>query len=153
MAGFQQKVLSELKPGTRLPHPMVQAIAVKDGKPILATAGIGSGLVSENFKLLVSLLGPQRPLAEVQAAPPLLTSFPLRQQIPEPAVNDVAVPAGAYDAAFLAQLKATGLAVHEVPAPTAAGMRGTVAAILYDPKTKSWQATDTAGVLLFGTAY
>ncbi|MDT9601017.1 gamma-glutamyltransferase [Sphingosinicella rhizophila] len=151
--GFQQQALAKLKPGGRLPNPMVQAIALKDGEPVLATAGIGSGLIPENFKILLSMLGQKLPLAEVQAAPPLLSGFALRQQIPEPAINDVAVPAGAYDEAFLAQLKAGGLAVHEISQVMAGGLRGTVATITFDPNGKSWQSTETPGVLLFGATY
>jgi gamma-glutamyltranspeptidase/glutathione hydrolase len=152
-AGFQQKALAAVKPGARLPDPRVQTIVLRNGKPVLATAAIGSGLVPETFKILVGVLGEKRGLAEVQAAPPLLSTFPLRATIAEPGINDVAVPEGAYDAAFLAQLKAGGLAVHPVPAGTAAAMRGTTAAITFDAKTKSWQAAETPGVLLFGATY
>jgi len=152
-AGFQQEALAKLTPGTRLPNPMVQTIVLKKGKPVLATAAIGSSLIPESFKMLLSIVGQQQSLADTQAAPALLTSFPLRATIPEPSVKDVAVPAGAYDAAFVDALKAKGLAVHDVPQATSAGMRGTAAAVAFDPKTKTWQATDTAGVLLFGAAY
>jgi len=45
-------------------------------------------------------------------------------------------------------LKLKGLAFHDVPQATAAGMRGTVATVAFDPKTKMWQATGTADLLL-----
>lgn len=152
-AGFQQRALATVSPGSRLPSPLLQTIALKRGKPVLATAGIGSGLVPENLKIVLGALGNRRPLAEVQAAPPLLTGFALRQTLRQPTITDVAVPEGAYGAAFVAQAAADGLTVHEIPQATTAAMRGTVAAVAFDPKSRKWQSAETKNVLLFGTAF
>src|SRR3546814_10884537 len=98
--------------------------------------------------MVLGIVAQKQSLADTQAAPPLLSTFSIRQTIPQPSVRDVAVPAGAYDPAFVEQLKSHGLVVHDVPQATAGGMRGTAAAVAFDSKTQSWQSTDTAGVLL-----
>ena len=67
-------------------------------------------------------------------------------------LRDVVVPEGAYDKAFLAKVESAGMKVTAIPAGTAAGFRGTVAAVSIDPATGVRQATDTKGVLLFGGA-
>jgi gamma-glutamyltranspeptidase/glutathione hydrolase len=74
-AGFQQLRLATLKPGTRVPNEMVQTVVLKVGNPIVGIASIGSGLVPESLKLLLSVVGQKRCLAEVQTAPPLMTNF------------------------------------------------------------------------------
>ncbi|WP_191089901.1 gamma-glutamyltransferase [Nesterenkonia ebinurensis] len=149
-AGFQQKRLATLRPGARLPNEMVQTVAVRDEKPVFATAGIGTGLVPENIKLLVSVLGQRCGLPEVQAAPPLLTNFALGDTS---TVRDVVVPEGTYSPEFLTKVATTGLKVTEIPPQTAAGVRGTIAAVSVDPVTGKRQSSDTKGLVLFGDAY
>ena len=152
-AGFQQKMLATVKPGTKVPNVMVQTVVLKDGKPVFATAGIGSALVPESLKLLLSVVGQKQSLADVQAAPPLMNNFPIAGMTGTGAtLRDVVVPEGAYDKAFLAKVESAGMKVTAIPAGTAAGFRGTVAAVSIDPATGVRQATDTKGVLLFGGA-
>ena len=64
-AGFQQERLAALKPGDRVPHEMVQTITFTGDKPILATAAIGSTLISESIKVVLCVAGQRLGLEEV----------------------------------------------------------------------------------------
>jgi gamma-glutamyltranspeptidase/glutathione hydrolase len=152
-AGFQQKRLKTINPGDRLPHEMVQTIALRDGKPVFATAGIGSGLVPESLKLILGVLGQKRPLAEVQAAPPLLNNFSIGELEGGASKRKTVVPQGAYPADFLAKVKEKGLSTVEIPAATSGGLRGTIVAVTADPATGTLSTSDIAGMLIFGDAY
>src|SRR3546814_15127821 len=83
-AGFQQQALAKLKPGARLPNPMVQTIVLKKGKPVLATAAIGSSLIPESFTMVLGIVAQKQSLADTQAAPRRRPKFLLRQPIPPP---------------------------------------------------------------------
>lgn len=152
-AGFQQKRLKMLTPGDRLPHEMVQTVALRDGKAVFATAGIGSGLVPESLKLILGVLGQKRPLAEVQAAPPLLTNFTIGELEGGASGRKTVVPEGAYPADFLAKAKDRGLATVAVPAARAGALRGTIVAVTADPATGMLSTSDVEGMLIFGDAY
>jgi len=69
-----------------------------------------------------------------------------------PAARAVPLVQGAYSPEFIAQLKAAHVNVNEVPAATAGGLRGTLAAIAVDPKTGRRTAVDQPGVMVFNAA-
>lgn len=151
-AGFQQFRLKTLSPGDRVPHEMVQTIVLRDGSPVMATAAIGSALVPETLRLIVSVIGQGQSLAETQAAPPLLTNFALGEKLDKAAGPQTAVPEGAYAADFLSAVTASGLNAIEVSPAVAAGLRGTVTAVAIDPATGRRSAGDIAGTLIFAGA-
>ena len=150
-AGFQQARLAQTGPGNRLPNEIPDTI-VLDAKhqPILATASIGSALLPETLRMLVSVIGQHRDPAAVAAAPPLLISMDPKDYALPLAQRPVLVPTGAYDAAFLDKPKAIGTTVVEVPAPTVSGVRGTLAFVAIDSKTNERTTPEVPGVMVFG---
>ena len=151
-AAFQQARLVTVKPGERLPHEIIDTIVLKNGKPVLATASIGSSLVPETVRTLVGVLGQGQDLNQVMSAPPLLAIFDLSGEAKAPGSRPVMVPKGRYDAAFLAKLKAQGLQVTEAEPPLVQGLRGTLTAVQIDPKTGQRTAIETPGVSVFNLA-
>jgi gamma-glutamyltranspeptidase/glutathione hydrolase len=151
-AGFQQKQLDALKPGERVPHEIIDAIAFDGNQPVLATASIGSSLVPESIRALLGVLGQRQSLATVMAAPPLLSPPGPGGPAAPAALIPVPVPQGAYPPEFIAKLRALRLGVTEIPAQTAAGLRGTLAAVAIDPVTRRREAADQPGVMVFNRA-
>ncbi len=151
-AAFQQERLATMKPGDRVPHEIIDTIAFAGEKPVLATGSIGSSLVPESIRVLVGVLGQHQDLRTVMAAPPLLANFNLSGADQPPAARPVSIPAGAYDPAYVAKLKALGLNITETPEATARGLRGTLAAVAIDPKTGVRTAADQPGVMVFNAA-
>lgn len=146
-AGFQQERLALMKPGERVPNEIACTLTFEGSKPVLATAPIGSSLVPETIKTVFSVIGQHQDLAAVTARPPLManlsfTPVPLDKQ-------PVSVPQGAYDADFLARLKAEGLNITELPAATAGGLRGTLTTAVIDPKTGQASSPAVPGVMVF----
>ena len=74
-AGINKYRLVSLKPGARVPNEMAPIIVMKESKPVLATAAIGSSLTAETVRLLVGILGNRIDAATVMAAPPLLYNY------------------------------------------------------------------------------
>jgi gamma-glutamyltranspeptidase/glutathione hydrolase len=151
-AGFQQASLAKLKPGDRVPHQIIDTIAFKGDTPVLATGSIGSSLIPESIRLLVGVLGKQEDLATVMAAPPLLAPIDFSADEQIAAQLRVSIPKGAYDAEFVAKLKAPGMKLSEVPVATARALRGTLAAVAVDPSTRKRIAVDQPGVMVFNEA-
>jgi hypothetical protein len=85
------------------------------------------------------------------AAPPLLASFDTLDTS-KASTQSASIPKDAYAPDFVAKLKALGLQVTEVPTATAAGLRGTLAAVAIDPKTGKRTAVEYPGVLVFDGA-
>jgi gamma-glutamyltranspeptidase/glutathione hydrolase len=146
-AGFQQERLATLKPGERVPNEIACTLTFEGSRPVLATAPIGSSLVPETIKTVFSVIGQHQDLATVTAKPPLManlsfTPVPLDKQ-------PVNVPQGAYDADFLARLKAEGLNIVEMPAATAGGLRGTLTTAVIDPRTGVASSPAVPGVMVF----
>jgi gamma-glutamyltranspeptidase/glutathione hydrolase len=152
-AAFQQTELASIKPGERLQHGIIDTIAFDGDRPVLATGSIGASLAPETLRVLFSLLGQHKGLAEVLAAPPVLAQFSLGTVDSIASRQPVLVPQGAYGAGFLAKLRAKGMVVTEVPLQTAAGLRGTLAAVAIDPRTGAMTGADQPGVMVFNSAY
>ena len=74
-AGFQQARLAQLTPGERLPNEVACTLTFAADKPVLAMAPIGSSLLPETLKTIVSVIGQKQDLSDVAAAPPLLQNF------------------------------------------------------------------------------
>jgi gamma-glutamyltranspeptidase/glutathione hydrolase len=151
-ASFQQANLARIKPGDRVPHQIIDTIAFDGANPVLATASIGTSLIPESIRALLGVLGQHQDLATVMASPPLLMTIDM-SGIEKPAwEKTVSIPQGAYSPDFIGKLKAMGLNLVEVPAVTAAALRGTLAAVAIDPKTGTRSAVDQPGVMVFNSA-
>ena len=152
-ASFQQTTLAGLKPGDRVPHQIIDTIVFEGDKPLLATGSIGNSLIPESIRVLLGILGQHQDLATVMAAPPLLAEMGADSSAAAPSEGERAtIPQSAYGAEFIANLKARGWNVAELPAATAAGLRGTLAAVAIDPKTGTRMAVDQPGVMVFSDA-
>jgi gamma-glutamyltranspeptidase/glutathione hydrolase len=68
-ASFQQPVLARLGPGEHLPAPVNPAIALRGGRPVLASSSIGAGLHCATLQCLHAVLGLGIPLAEAVRRP------------------------------------------------------------------------------------
>lgn len=148
-AAFQQLNLARIKPGDRVPHQIIDTIAFEGDIPVLATASIGSSLMPESIRVLVGMLGQHQDLAMVMAAPPLLAANDFGAADKIASQQLVSIPQGAYDPDFIAKLKALGLNLIEIPAATAAALRGTLAAVAIDPRTGKRTAVNQPGVMVF----
>jgi gamma-glutamyltranspeptidase/glutathione hydrolase len=148
-AGFQQERLATLQPGGRVPNEIACTLTFQGSRPVLATAPIGSSLVPETIKTVLSVVGQHQDLATVTAKPALLINFDLLQVDRPLASRPVNVPQGAYDTDYLAKLKAEGLDIAEMPAATAAGLRGTLATAAIDPRTGQVSSPAVPGVMVF----
>ena len=152
-AGFQQDRLAQSEPGSRLPNEIPDTI-VLDAKrrPVLATASIGSALTQETLRLIVSTIGQQRELSAVAAAPPLLMNVDPNSYALPFAQRPVLIPAGAYDAAFVEKLKASGMTIVEYPQSIVPTIRGTLALVAIDSKTGAKTTPEVPGVMVLGGA-
>lgn len=151
-AGFQQEALAAIKPGDRLPNPISPTVVMRDKIPVLATAQIGASLFPETLRIFLGVLGQGQSLETIQNAPVMLATF--SQPTPGELLGQrpVTVPDGAYDAAFLDQLRKAGINPVALPAATARAMRGTVVTARLDPKTGERETAVGKGALLWGEA-
>jgi gamma-glutamyltranspeptidase/glutathione hydrolase len=137
--------LVRMKAGERVPNDMAPTIVMREGKPVLATAAIGSSLTAETVRMLVGFLGNRLDAATVMAAPPLLYNY-------EPPMRELFVPEGAYTRDFLKSLEAAGVAVREKSRSQVAALKGTVVIGLIDPDGHR-RSVETPGVFGFAAAY
>jgi gamma-glutamyltranspeptidase/glutathione hydrolase len=151
-AAFQQERLAKLKPGDRVPHEIIDTISFKGRQPVLATGSIGSSLVPESLRVLVGVLGQRQTLPEVMAQPPLLANFSFSADERPLAERPVSVEESAYSKDYIAKLKAAGINLTDVPQATAAGLRGTLAAVQINTATKLRSTADQPGVMVFNEA-
>ncbi|TDP97786.1 gamma-glutamyltransferase [Labedaea rhizosphaerae] len=68
-ACFQQRALAGLGPGEHLPCPVNPAIALRDGRPVLASSSIGTGLQCATLQGVHAVLGLGLPVDEVVRRP------------------------------------------------------------------------------------
>ena len=144
--------LMRMKAGERVPNDMAPTIAMREGKPVLATAAIGSSLTAETVRLLVGILGNRVDAATVMAAPPLLFNFEPLKPDETWLRRECLVPAGAYDAAFLDALKSARIAISEKTRTQVNAIRGTAVLVAIDPQSGSRQSMETPGIFSFAAA-
>lgn len=150
-AGFQQLRMVDVKPGDRLPNEIADTLVLDaNHRPVLAGAVIGSSMLPEVLRVIVSHIGQHQPLAAVAAAPPLLISTDPKSYALPLAQQPIIIPQGAYDAAFLAGLRNSGSTVAELPAAVVSGVRGTLALVGMEGQEKS--APETPGVMVYAGA-
>lgn len=147
-AGFQQLRMAELKPGDRLPNEIADTLVMDAGhRPVLAGAVIGSSMLPEVLRVIVSHVAQHQPLAAVASAPPLLINTDPKSYVLPFAQRPTIVPQGAYDAAFLARLRSSGSTIVELPVATVTGVRGTLALVGFEGQVKS--TPETPGVMVY----
>ncbi|HEX7948498.1 MAG TPA: gamma-glutamyltransferase, partial [Phenylobacterium sp.] len=142
--GLYKTRLAGLKPGQHLPNDMAPVIALRDGKPVLAAASVGSSLVGETVRMTAGLLGDGDPKA-VAAGPPLLLPFIAAENRAEP------IPAGAYPAELRAAIEAKGIVLREEPAARVAAIRGTAAVGMTGPDGRR-RTVEVPQTVVFGDA-
>ena len=147
--GFQQATLTSIKPGDRVPNPIIDTIAFEDDIPVLATASIGASLSAESIGVLLGVLGQHQVLPTVMAAPPLLVTFDFSGADKIASLQPVKIPQGAYGPDFIAKLKALGVNLTEISAADVPILRGTLAAVAIDPKTGKRTAANQPGIMVF----
>jgi len=136
-AGFLQAQLASLAPGARVPDTMATAIALANGKPILATAAIGSALMPETVRTLLGVLGNKLAPQIVQAAPPLLYGIG----------NGYVIPDGAYEPEFVSRVEGLGEKVSKIS--VAQMQRGWVVLGARDSNNGHWHGCETKHVFGF----
>jgi gamma-glutamyltranspeptidase / glutathione hydrolase len=147
-AAINKRQLLATKPGRALPTDMAPLIALRNGKPIIAVATVGSSLVQENVRLVAGVLGAGQDLQTLMGAAPLLlnTAPPAGKPIsawPEP------VPTSAYDPELLNALRLAGLAVQEETPIRTKTTRGTAAALVIDQASHLSRAIEVPGIITF----
>jgi gamma-glutamyltranspeptidase/glutathione hydrolase len=146
-ASINKYRIARLKPGDRVPNEMSPIIVMKESKPVLATAAIGSSLTAETVRLLVGILGNRIDAATVMAAPPLLYNY-------EPSSQGVEfVPEGAYDPEFLKNLATAGVTVRQKTPAQVNTVKGTVVVGLLDLESGTRRSVETPRVVDFAAAY
>jgi gamma-glutamyltranspeptidase/glutathione hydrolase len=151
-ASINKARLLKTRPGDALGSDMAPIIALRDGRPVVAVATVGSSLVQENTRLIGGLLGCGLDLQSLLAAPPLLlTVGPFQPSqtlidMPEP------IPSGAYDGKLLAALTAAGVQVKEEPPETVRGLRGSAVVAVFDQPGSGPRAVEVPGIVGFAQA-
>ena len=151
-ASINKTRLLTTKPGERLGNDMAPIIALRDGRPVLAVATVGSSLIQENTRLVGGLLAGGLSLAALIRAPPLLLNT--GPFVPSQALIDMAepVPVGAYDGKMLQALAAAGVHVRETPTETVRALRGTAVVAVIDPHGRAPRTVEDPGVIVFADA-
>lgn len=144
---FQQGMMAQIEPGSRLPDPTNPGLVLKDGKPFMGFSSIGSGLHQRTIGGLISVLDfGLTPREAVDK--PALGSFAfsaLAEDASGPAAQDVGV--GDYPPEFIAEVEAMGQPIEENDAT-----RGYWIAIMIDPETGDLQGASIRGLALGGRA-
>ena len=102
--------------------------------------------------MIVSTIGQKRELSAVAAAPPLLMNVDPNSYALPFAQRPVIIPAGAYDAAFVEKLKASGMTIVEYPQSIVPTIRGTLAVVAIDPKSGVRTTPEVPDVMVYGGA-
>ncbi|MCW4460921.1 gamma-glutamyltransferase [Sphingomonas sp. BT-65] len=144
-AGIYQQRLAAIVPGGRLPSDMAPLMLLRDGRPSVAIAGLGSSVVPESVRLMIGFSRGEA-MTDWLAAPPLLLNFeqaglPLAEQ-------DELIPTGAYPEQVVTALRAMGFRFRTVDSQRAGALRGTVAAVRLGSKGVR-EAAEVPEVLAF----
>ncbi len=144
---FQQGMMAQIEPGSRLPDPTNPGLVLRDGKPFMGFSSIGSGLHQRTIGGLISVLDfGLTPREAVDK--PALGSFSfsaLAQGASGPAAQEVGV--GDYPPEFIAEVEAMGQPIEENDAT-----RGYWIAITIDPETGELHGASIRGLELGGRA-
>ncbi len=144
---FQQGMMAQIEPGSRLPDPTNPGLVLKDGEPFMGFSSIGSGLHQRTIGGLLSVLDFGLTPSEA-VDKPALGSFSfsaLAEDASTPAAQGVGV--GDYPPEFIAEVEAMGQPIDEDDAT-----RGYWIAIMIDPETGELHGASIRGLALGGRA-
>ena len=143
---FQQGMMAQIEPGSRLPDPTNPGLVLRDGKPFMGFSSIGSGLHQRTIGGLMSVLDFGLTPSEAVDKPALGSfSFSALAGDPGPVAQGVGV--GDYTAEFIAEVEAMGQLIEEDDAT-----RGYWIAIMIDPETGELHGASIRGLALGGRA-
>ena len=135
-AWFQQPVIAQAGPGGHVTNGMNPVLVLRDGKPILASSCIGSGLHDTTIGNLHNVLDFDFDPAESQAQPQLLMPYyDSSLNDPSQVFRAQVVCPDDYPAEVLAGVRELGQQLHEVPAPMGSRHAGQWIGITIDPET------------------
>lgn len=144
---FQQGMMAQIEPGSRLPDPTNPGLVLRDGKPFMGFSSIGSGLHQRTIGGLISVLDFGLTPGEA-VDKPALGSFSfgaLAEDASGPAAQGVGV--GDYSPDFIAEVEEMGQPIEEDDAT-----RGYWIAIMIDPETGELHGASIRGLALGGRA-
>ena len=144
---FQQGMMAQIEPGSRLPDPTNPGLVLKDGKPFMGFSSIGSGLHQRTIGGLISVLDFGLTPSEA-VDKPALGSFSfsaLAEDGSGPAAQGVGVDD--YPPEFIAEVEAMGQPIEENDAT-----RGYWIAIMIDPESGELHGASIRGLALGGRA-
>lgn len=138
-ARFQQLPIARAGPGNRLPDPTNPLIVLKDGKPVLASSSIGTGLHEQTLQSLVNVLeygmDPKSAVDTAQFVRPVFVATATAK------VGDQVVAEGEFSQALLDAVRNRGIGIAVVPPGQARGVSGGWVGVTLDPKTgRRWAA-------------
>ena len=152
-AGFQQLRLAAVKPGNRIPDDMAPTIVLRETKPVLATASVGSSEVFETTRILLGMLGNETDCLSILAAPPLLYNFEAPQTGETYTWKRQLIPEGAYNLQFRKDLEAFGVKVEQIPKARVWSIKGTTAFGAIDVKSSVRKSAEYPEITDFVEAY
>jgi gamma-glutamyltranspeptidase/glutathione hydrolase len=143
-ARYQQRIVARAGPGNRHPDPTNPLIVLRNGKPILASSSIGTGLHEQTLQSIVNVLeygmDPKSAVDTAQFLRPLGPTQPPRAPgdttRADPASQVVAD--GEFTPALLGALRAKGRTFTVVPGRQGSSWRGGWVGIVLDPATGQW---------------
>ncbi len=151
-AGFQQTRLAAIKPGDRVPDDAAPTIVLVGKKPRLALATVGTSVLAETVRITLGILGNHLDPRTVIAAPALLYNY----ETPQPGETYIwkhqLIPGGAYDAAFLASLAASGVKVQQKTRVQVLTLRGTTALGMMDATSGTRRSVEDPSIIDFADA-
>lgn len=149
-AGIYQSRLATLKPGGRLPSDMAPVIVVRNGKPVMAVAAVGSSLVPDTVRMVASMPRSAEELQQVLAAPPLILNLETPSDPLAPRTVDI--PQGAYRPEMLQELGKLGIPVREIAPERVTAIKGTSAVALLERDSGIIDTAERPGVVVFADA-
>jgi len=138
-ARFQQLPVARAGPGNRLPDPTNPLIVLKDGRPVLASSSIGTGLHEQTLQSVLNVLEyGMDPKSAVDTAQFVRPAFAATGTVK---VGDQVVAEGDFAPALLDAVRGRGIGIAVLPVAQARGVSGGWVGVLLDPKTgRGWAA-------------
>lgn len=143
-ARYQQRLVARVGPGRRHPDPTNPLLVLRNGRPVLASSSIGTGLHEQTLQSIVNVLEyGMDPRAAVDTAQVLRPLGP--QRAPAAAADagsrdpaSQVVVEGEFSEALLDALRGRGRTFTVVPDRQASAWRGGWVGIWLDPGTGAW---------------
>jgi len=138
-ASFQGGKMVKAGPGGKVPSETNPVLVLREGRPLLASSCVGAGLIEATVQCLIDVLDHGRNPKQAAEAPRFFLPDFEAVGKGKPLVRQL-VPEGRFPAEVLADLRAGGQPVLEVPRAREARYRGYWIGVLFDPETGAMQA-------------